>query len=105
MTNIDQTNPIDQSIADKIVERIPEHTWDYVKATLITHIVDSMPSEILIKLTNDPEGFEKAEKFLFNYYKNPERHWDLINDVLQLFGDEYVLILFDSMELDKIPQL
>lgn len=101
MTHTDQTNQVDQGIVDEVVRRIPKHTWDDVKATLITHFVDSMPSEVLIRLTNDPEGFEEAEKFLHRYYQT--FHRDLINDAFQLFGDEYVLVLLDSMQLDKIP--
>jgi hypothetical protein len=102
MTDTNQMNEIDQDLVDKVVSLIPEHTWDEVKATLITHIVDSMPSEVLIRLTNDAEGFEQAEEILYNYYENPERYWNLINDSFQLFGDEYVLTLLDSMQLNKI---
>lgn len=102
MTDTDQTNAINPELVDEVVRRIPEHTWDDIRATLITHIVDEMPSEILIQLTNDPEGFEEAETILYNYYTDPERNWNLINDAFQLFGDEYVLILLDSMQLDKI---
>jgi len=103
MEDSDQINQVNPELVDEVVKRIPEHTWDDVKATLITHIVDSMPSEIMLRLTNDPEGFEEAEKVLYSYYANPERHWNLINDAFQLFGDEYVLVLLDSMQLDKIP--
>lgn len=102
MTDTDQTNQVDQAVVDEVVRRIPEHTWDDVKATLITHIVDSMPSEVMLRLTNDPEGFEEAENILYNYYEDPKRRWNLINDAFQLFGDEYVLVLLDSMQLDKI---
>ena len=102
MTDTDQINEVNQELVDEVVKRIPEHTWDDIKATLITHIVDSMPAEILIRLTNDPKGYEEAETSLYNYYTDPARNWNLINDAFQLFGDEYVLILLDGMQLDKI---
>jgi hypothetical protein len=104
MIDTDQINEVNQGLVDEVVKRIPEHTWDNIKATLITHIVDSMPSEILIRLTKDPEGYEEAETILYNYYTDPARNWNLINDAFQLFGDEYVLILLDGMQLDKIAQ-
>ena len=104
MTDTEQINEINLELVNEVVKRIPEHTWDAVKATLITHLVDSMPAEILIKLTDDPEGFEEAETILYNYYTDPERNWNLIKDSFQLFGDEYVLTLLDGMQLDKIKQ-
>lgn len=105
MTDTDQINVIDSAFVDVVVKRIPEHTWDDVKTTLITHIVDAMPSEILIRLTEDPEGYEEAETILYNYYTDPARNWNLINDAFQLFGDEYVLTLLDGMQLDKIQPI
>ena len=102
MTDTDQLNEVNQELVDEVVSRIPKHTWDDVKATLITHIVDSMPSEVLINLTDDPEGFEKAEEFLYGYYEDPKRYQALIKDAFQIFGEEYVLVLLDSMQLDKI---
>jgi hypothetical protein len=104
MTDTDQINEVDQELVDKVVKLIPEHTWNDVKATLITNIVDAMPSEVLIQLTDDPEGFEEAERILYNYYEDPVRYWNLINDSFQLLGDEYVLTLLDGMQLDKISQ-
>ena len=104
MTDTDQINVIDSAFVDVVVERIPKYTWDSVKTTLITQIVDAMPSEVLIALTKDPEGYEEAETILYSYYTDPARNWNLINDSFQLLGDEYVLILLDGLQLDKVPE-
>ena len=105
MTDTDQINFIDSELVDEVVSRIPESAWNNVKATLITHIVDAMPGEILVRLTKNPEGYEEAETILYNYYTDPERNWNLINDIFQLLGDEYVLTLLDDMQLDEIQPI
>tara|TARA_R110000868_G_scaffold341528_1_gene602393 strand:- start:1109 stop:1426 length:318 start_codon:yes stop_codon:yes gene_type:complete len=104
MTDSDQSNDSNATFVDVVLEHIPEHTWNAVKTTLITHLIDAMPSQVLIKLTNDPEGYEEAETILHSYYADPTFHWNLINDSFQILGDEYVLILLDEMQLDKVLQ-
>lgn len=104
MTDIDQFNEVNSELVDEIVKRIPKHTWDVVKTLLINHILDHMPTEILAELTGNPEGYEKAEIILYNYYTDPESNWLLIKDVIQLFGDESILTLLEGMQLDMVPQ-
>jgi hypothetical protein len=104
MTDTDQLNEVNPELVNEIVNRIPEHTWEIVKILLINHILDQMPSDILVQLTGDPEGYEDAEFILSNYYEDPKSHLLLIKDSIQLFGEESLLILLDGWQLDKVPQ-
>ena len=105
MTNTNQTNEMDPALADKVVQLIPEHTWPLVKATLITHFIDSMPSQVFIELTGDPFGFEKAEELLTNYYNTEANNKELIVDAFKILNEEYVLTILENLELDKVEQL
>jgi hypothetical protein len=105
MTNSDQINKMDFELIAEVVKRIPEHTWDLVKDTLITHFIDSMPSQVFIELTGDPLGFEKAEELLHNYYAVEATKEDLIIDAFKILGDDYVLTVLENLELDKVKQL
>jgi hypothetical protein len=104
MTNPDQINEVNPELVDEIVKRIPEHTWEIVKILLINHILDQMPSDILVQLTGDPEGYEDAEFILSDYYEDPKSYPLLIKDSIQLFGEESILILLEGMQLDMVPQ-
>jgi hypothetical protein len=105
MTDTDQLNEVNPELVDEIVKRIPKHTWEIVKILLINYILDQMPSDILIQLTGDPEGYEDAEFILSDYYEDPKSYPLLIKDSIQLFGEESILILLEGMQLDKVPQL
>lgn len=104
MTDPNQLNEVNPELVNEIVKRIPEHTWEIVKILLINHILDQMPSDILIQLTGDPEGYEDAEFILSDYYEDPKNYPLLIKDSIQLFGEESILILLDGWQLDKVPQ-
>jgi len=93
---------LDLDIVDQVIERIPEHTWPQVKEALITNIVDAMPSDIMLALFKSAEAFDEADAFMNNYYELPKRKHDLIVDSFKILGEEYVLFLLDSLQLDKI---
>lgn len=95
---------IDLDLVDQVVTNIPQQTWEMVKEAIIVNIVDNMPSDILVKLTDDPTGFERAEAILDEYYELPERQSDLIVDAFKILGLEHTVHLLDSMQLDKVAE-
>ena len=92
---------IDFDLVDQIIEHIPEQTWPIVIKTIVANIVDNMPSEVVLKLTNTPDDFDKAEEIVLSYYKDEERKQDLIVDAFKLLGVENTVYLLDSLQLDK----
>lgn len=90
------------SLAEEVVARIPDHTWEDVKAAVITNIVDLMPSTVLEQLTNSPDDFDRAEEILTEFYQLPERKLDLITDAFKIIGEENTLYMLDALQLDKI---
>lgn len=83
---------LNKLIAD-INDHIPDHTWSLVKDTAIATIVDSMTSDVLIKM---------AEMSLAEYY---HEHQDkLIEDLISLVGLDNAVHMLDSLQLDKVPQ-
>ena len=95
--------PIDLDLVDKVYALIPEHTRQDVCDALITNMVDNMSSDVLGKLTGDPQGFDQAESILYSYYEETSDFKELLIDSFKIFGDENTLYLLDSMQLDKRP--
>ena len=95
--------PIDLDLVDKVYALIPEHTRQDVCDALITNMVDNMSSDVLGKLTGDPQGFDQAESILHSYYEETSDFKELLIDSFKIFGDENTLYLLDSMQLDKRP--
>jgi hypothetical protein len=92
---------IDLDLVDSILVNIPDNKWDAVKDKLIECIIDEMPAAIMQRLTGTRDDFDKAEKFLHEYYAPTERNKDLIVDSFQIFGDVktcYCLDLIVSQE-------
>ena len=98
------STPMDLNLVDQVVERIPLNAWPDVRIAIITNLVDCMPSNVLESLTKDPEGFDKAEEILTNYYQDDERNANLIEDAFRILGEDTTLYLLDSLQLDKLPQ-
>ena len=94
--------PIDLDLLDQILAHIPSHTWEFVKSAVIEYFVDNMTSEVLIKLTGQPDGFEKAEIILHEYYEVPMMGKELIQDLIKIAGIENTVNLLDRLQLDKI---
>ena len=78
---------VDLDLVDSILANIPDDKWDAVKDKLIECIIDEMPAAIMQRLTGTRDDFDKAEKFLHEYYAPTERNKDLIVDSFQIFGD------------------
>jgi hypothetical protein len=102
MTNSDM---IDLNLVDQVIKRIPPGTWPDVRIAIITNLVDCMPSNVLEQLTNDPEGFDRAEEILTCYYQEDERNPNLIEDAFRILGEDTTLYLLDSLQLDKIKPI
>lgn len=103
-TVISPSTPIDLNLVDQVVERIPEHTWEVVRKSIVETLVDMMPSDILERLTGKLDDFDRAEEILFDYYELPERKRDLICDAFKIMGEEDTLYRLDSLELDRIEE-
>jgi hypothetical protein len=99
------STPMDLNLVDQVVERIPPGTWPNVRIAIITNLVDCMPSNVLEQLTNDPEGFDKAEEILTGYYQDDQRNSNLIEDAFRILGEDTTLYLLDSLQLDKIEPI
>jgi len=97
-----QSNSIDLDLLDQIIQHIPSHTWELVKSAVIEYFVDNMTSDVLTKLTKDPQGFEKAEIILHGYYEMPMMGYELIQDLIKIAGIDNTVNLLDRLELDKI---
>ena len=96
------TPPVYMLLAEEVVARIPDHTWEDVRTAIITNIVDAMPSDIMIQLTDTPDDFDRAEEILYDYYELPERQLDLIIDAFKILGEENTLYMLDALQLEKI---
>ena len=96
----------DQIVIDRVVDTIDGYswTWPVVKDKLSQMIVDMMPSEVLIRLTDDPEGFKKAEKILLEFYFPQDMNTRIISDAFDLCGQQTTLYALEGLELDKIPK-
>ena len=102
ITPLINTQDTKEHLAKSIVERIPEHTWSDVKSSLITRIVDQMPSQVLERLTGEPDNFDRADEILDSFYQLPDKAVELMVDAITIIGDEELLFFLDSMQLDKI---
>lgn len=98
------TETIDLDLVNQIMAYIPQWTWPLVKDALIEKIVDSMPWEVLQKLTGDPDNFDRAEEILHDHYVMPDSGFELLLDSIQILGLEYVVAVLDAMELDKFKE-
>jgi len=96
-----QTPPIDLDLVDQVCERIPNDTWTMVRNAIVANVVDNMPSDVLLKLTGEPDNFDRAEEIVMDYYRIPERNQELIVDSFKILGPENTLYLLDSLQLDK----
>ena len=95
------TDSINLDLVDQVVSVIPSKAWYVVNTALINAIVDNMPSSVLEQLTNDPCGFDEAQRILTNYYSKNGYERELIIDSFKILGDEYVCSILDSLELHK----
>ena len=93
---------IDLNLVDQVLEQIPRFAWTVVRDAIITNLVDSMPSDVVERLTGDPENFERADEILQDYYKPDERKSNLIADAFNLLGEENTMYLLDGLQLDKL---
>jgi hypothetical protein len=99
-----QSPPINLNLVKQTIDLIPVHTWDLVKKTIVSHIVDLMSCSVLEKLTGSPDGCDLADEILLNYYDNEVTKEELIIDSFKICGEEYILFLLDSLQLDKIKK-
>jgi hypothetical protein len=93
---------INLDLIDQVVDRIPEWTWTLVKDRLVTDLVDAMTTTILERLTGNPNGDDRAQEILDDYYASFDKNKDLIVDSFRIIGEEQTLYSLDSLQLDKI---
>jgi hypothetical protein len=95
---------INLDLIDQVVDRIPEWTWTVVKNRLVTDLVDAMTTTILERLTGNPNGDDRAQEILDDYYASFDKNKDLIVDSFRIIGEEQTLYSLDSLQLDKITE-
>ncbi len=95
---------INNDLVDKIMDHIPHWTWSVVKEQLIQLLVDNMTSDVLIRLTGSPDGFDEAEDMLRNYYIMPNYERELLIDTIKILGSEQVINTLDKLQLDKFKE-
>ena len=95
---------INLDLIDQVVDRIPEWTWTVVKNRLVTDLVDAMTTTILERLTGNPNGDDRAQEILDDYYASFDKNKDLIVDSFRIIGEEQTLYSLDSLQLNKITE-
>lgn len=100
MNNTTPDDCIDLDLVDKVIALIPDNTWNVVVPGLVDALIDAMPSDVLIQLTGDINGFDRAEEILMSYYNEPDQTQSIIADTFRILGDEATLYLLEAMHLD-----
>jgi hypothetical protein len=95
---------INNDLVDKIMDHIPHWTWSVVKEQLIELFVDNMTSDILIRLTGSPDGFDEAEDILRNHYIMPGDERELLIDSIKILGAEQVVNALDRLQFHKFEE-
>lgn len=103
---MDKGRLIDQDLIDHVVDRINEYnwTWPIVKKKLIEMLVDSMPMDVLERITGDPQGFKEAENVLLNYYLPNDLNSKLIFDAFSIIGEQETLYALEGLKLDEVTK-
>lgn len=92
---------VDEELVKQVLARIPDWTWTVVKQAIASKIVDQMSSTVLERLTGDPQGFDRAEEILDDYYRLYGTREELVTDAFHILGEEATLYLLDSLRLDQ----
>lgn len=104
MNNTTPDDCIDLDLVDKVIALIPDNTWNVVVPGLVDALIDAMPSDVLIQLTGDINGFDRAEEILVSYYNEPDQTQSIIADTFRILGDEATLYLLEAMHLDTYKE-
>lgn len=104
MNNTTPDDCIDLDLVDKVIALIPDNTWNVVVPGLVDALIDAMPSDVLIQLTGDINGFDRAEEILMSYYNEPDQTQSIIADTFRILGDEATLYLLEAMHLDTYKE-
>jgi hypothetical protein len=104
MNNTTSNDCIDLDLVDKVIALIPNNTWGVVVPGLVDALIDAMPSDVLIQLTGDINGFDRAEEILMSYYNEPDQTQSIIADTFKILGDEATLYLLEAMHLDTYKE-
>ena len=104
MNNTTPDDYIDLDLVDKVIALIPDNTWNVVVPGLVDALIDAMPSDVLIQLTGDINGFDRAEEILMSYYNEPDQTQSIIADTFKILGDEATLYLLEAMHLDTYKE-
>lgn len=104
MNNTTLDDCIDLDLVDKVIALIPDNTWNVVVSGLVNALIDAMPSDVLIQLTGDINGFDRAEEILMSYYNEPDQTQSIIADTFRILGDEATLYLLEAMHLDTYKE-
>jgi hypothetical protein len=95
-----------QDVTQLIADCIPDHEWDRVRQAIVERIVDNMPSQVMLQLTDSVDNFDFAELVLNTHYKEAP-NVELIVDAFKLVGAEQTADLLDSLNIqqdDGVPE-
>jgi hypothetical protein len=87
-------------VTELIVDCIPDSEWDRVRNAIVERIVDNMPSQVLLQLTDSIDNFDLAELILNTHYKEAP-YLELIVDAFNLIGAEQTADLLDSLNIQQ----
>jgi len=87
-------------VTQLIADCIPDSEWDRVRNAIVERIVDNMPAEVLLKLTDSVDNFDLAELILNTHYKEAP-NIELIVDAFKLVGAEQTAYLLDSLNIQQ----
>lgn len=93
-------------VTELIADCIPDEAWPAVRYLIIQHMLDNMPSDVMIELTGKPDAFDTAEQLLQQFYTEAPGS-KLIQDSFDLVGKEETAFILDSLNLtstDGIPE-
>jgi hypothetical protein len=87
-------------VTELIADCIPDSEWDRVRQAIVERIVDNMPSQVMMQLTNSIDNFDFAELVLNTHYKEAP-NVELIVDAFKLIGAEQTADLLDSLNIQQ----
>ena len=87
-------------VTELITDCIPDSEWDRVRNAIVERIVDNMPSQVLLQLTDSIDNFDLAELILNTHYREAP-NLELIVDAFNLIGAEQTADLLDSLNIQQ----
>ena len=98
MTYHDADFIVDCDLVKQILDNIQEDEEQRVRENLIPQFVDNAPLQFVHQLTGDPEGYEKCEQILGEWYATHPFECT-IEDAIRLIGQTQLVHALDLLNL------